>query len=98
MLSLYKKLMDLRKNEPSLSIGTFIPLSSDNQLITYIREAEGYPRFLILLNLTHRPGYFTSNIPMSGKIEIATAPELEGVAVNSPINIGGDEGILIRLD
>jgi alpha-glucosidase len=98
MLSLYKKLMDLRKNEPSLSIGKFIPLSSDNQLITYLREAEGYPRFLVLLNLTHRPGYFTSNTPMSGKIEIATAPELEGVVVTSPINIGGDEGILIRLD
>lgn len=98
MLSLYKRLIDLRRNEPALSIGKYIPLSSNHQLIAYIRQLEGFPRFLVILNLTHRPSYFTSNLQLSGVIVIATYPELEGIKTSNVIDIGGDEGILIRLD
>lgn len=98
MLSLYKRLVDLRRKEPSLNTGKYIPLSSDVQLIAYMREAEGHPAFLIVLNLTHGPGYFSSNLPLKGRIEIATSPELEGIAIGNVINIGGDEGLLIRLE
>ena len=101
MLGLYKRLIDLRRSEPSLSTGKYIPLGSDHQMISYIREDEGHSRFLIILNLTHRPCYFTSNLPLSGKIEIATPPylpELEGITTGNVINIGGDEGLLIRLE
>jgi alpha-glucosidase len=98
MLTLYKRLIELRRQEPSLSTGKYIPLYTDNQIIAFIRESEGCSRFLVILNLTHRPGYFTSSLPLSGKIEIATAPELEGLTINNIVNIGGDEGLLIRLD
>jgi alpha-glucosidase len=98
MLSLYKRLIDLRRKEPSLNVGKYTPLYTDAQLIAYLREAEGYSGFLIILNLTHRPGYFTSNLPLSGIVEIATAPELEGMKTSNIINVGGDEGLLIRLE
>lgn len=95
MLTLYKKLIAIRKTESALETGNYISVHSDNQMIAYIRKNEGSPGFLIVLNLTHRPCYFKSNF--NGVIEIATSPELEGSTVSGTISLDGDEGILIRL-
>lgn len=98
MLLLYKMLIELRHSEPSLMIGNFIPLIANEQVISYIREWEGRDRFLIVLNLSHRPCYFRpKNISLKGIIELATAPELEGTEIGPTINLSGDEGIIIRL-
>ncbi|GAB3903171.1 alpha-amylase family glycosyl hydrolase [Larkinella knui] len=99
MLSLYKRLIALRQQEPSLMTGEYLPVYSDTQLIAYIRQAAGHARFLVVLNLSHRPGYFKSQDPsLTGVVEIATFPELEGHEVGEAINLGGDEGIIVRLD
>lgn len=95
MLTLYKKLIAIRKTEPALETGSYTSVHADNQMIAYIRKNEGSPGFLIVLNLTHRPCYFKSNF--SGVIEIATSPELEGSTVSGTISLDGDEGILIKL-
>ena len=99
ILSFYKRLIKLRQQEPSLMVGDYIPVYSDNQLVAYIRQQEGCPRFLILLNLSHRPGYFKAkDSSLTGVVELATAPEWEGSLVNDTISLSGDEGILVRLD
>src|SRR5690606_34811901 len=46
MLTLYHKLIALRQSEPSLMVGDYKPVFSNNQFIAYIRHAEGNPRFL----------------------------------------------------
>jgi alpha-glucosidase len=98
-LRLYKKLIDLRQREPSLMTGVYRPVYSDNQLIAYIREAEGNPAFLIVLNMSHRPCYFTpSSIRFTGVIIIDTLPEQEQVSVKDTIDLFGDEGLVVRLD
>ncbi|WP_207430202.1 alpha-amylase family glycosyl hydrolase [Sabulibacter ruber] len=98
MLSLYRRLIQLRRQEPALSVGSYIPVYSDNQMISYIRQAEGHDSFLVLLNLTHRPCYFKAkNLEIKGTIELATVPELEGTTVDTTINLGGDEAIIVRL-
>jgi alpha-glucosidase len=79
-------------------VGDYKPLHSDNQMIAYYRRMEGQPTFLIILNLSHRPCYFPeSKGPVHGVIEIATSPELEGTEVSDEINLGGDQGVVIRL-
>lgn len=99
MLSLHKRLIALRQQELSLMVGDYIPVYADNQLISFIRQAEGSPRFLIILNLSHRPAYFKTKDPSHrGVVELATYPELEGQTVGGTINLGGDEGVIIRLD
>ncbi|MGV3556885.1 alpha-amylase family glycosyl hydrolase [Larkinella arboricola] len=99
MLSLHKRLIELRQREPALTVGDYKPVYADTQLMAYIREAPGQARFLIVLNLSHRPGYFKlKDRSISGTIEIATYPELEGMVVSERINLGGDEGIIVRLD
>lgn len=99
MLSLYKRLIDFRNSENALNAGRYRPVASDNKIIAYIRELEGFKRFLIVLNLTHAPAYFKSKIEnLKGKIIIATLPELEGGVINDCITLNGDEGIIVELE
>ncbi|WP_242918622.1 alpha-amylase family glycosyl hydrolase [Pontibacter liquoris] len=97
MLSLYRRLIALRQQEPALNVGTYAPVYSDQQMLAYTRN-HGDTCFLILLNLTHRPCYFRpAHYSFSGKIELATSPELEGTVVSNTVSMGGDEGYIIRL-
>jgi alpha-glucosidase len=98
MLSLYRKLIALRRKEPSLINGTYMPVYSDHQMISYLRKSEEGDAFLIILNFTHRPCYFRPpNASYTGVIEISTSTSIEGTSVSDVINIAGDEGLLIRL-
>ena len=98
-LDLYRRLIELRRHEPSLMTGAYRPVCSDHQSIAYIRQAEGHPGFLIVLNLTHRPCYFTpTTIRFTGVIVIDTLPEQEQVSVKDSIDLFGDEGVVVRLD
>ena len=98
MLTFYRKLIAFRQQEPSLMYGTYTPVYSDHQMIAYLRQAEGYPAFLILLNLTHRPAHFKPlHKSFTGTIVLATFPEFEGTEVSGRIALGGDEALVVRL-
>ncbi|HYC86486.1 MAG TPA: alpha-amylase family glycosyl hydrolase, partial [Chryseosolibacter sp.] len=98
MLTLYSKLIKLRQDEPSLSVGEFVPVYSDHQMIAYLRHKKGAQRFLVMLNLSHRPCYLKQkHTTFCGTIIISTAPELEGSYVENTISLSGDEGVIIRL-
>jgi Glycosidases len=99
MLSLYRKLIHLRNREPALNQGTYTPVSSNDQLIAYRRDSPLGDSFLIILNLTSRPCRYRQTEPfLKGKIVISTAPELENTPIAPNIYLGGDEGIVIRLE
>ena len=99
MLSLHKRLLALRQREPSLQVGDYVPVYADTSLMAYIRQANGHPRFLMVLNLSHRPAYFKPKAPsQKGVIALATSREREGDTVGGTITLGGDEGMIIRLD
>ena len=98
MLSLYRRLIRLRRQEPSLATGRYTHVYADQQMIVYTRTQEGHPAFLVMLNLTHRPCYFRQDhFPFKGVVEIATIPETEGNVVTNTISLDGDEGMVIRL-
>ncbi len=97
ILTFYKRLIRLRQSEPSLSIGSYIPVYASEQAMGFIRHAEGSDKFLVMLNLSHRPCYIKMKHVYKGRIEIATIPELEGGEINETICLSGDEGIIVRL-
>lgn len=97
-LSLYRQLITLREKEESLFSGDYVPVFADRQLIVYCRQAVSSPGFMVLLNLSHRPCYFKSKTAISGIIEVATSPELQGLRVDGDISLSGDEAIIVRLD
>ncbi|MEX2592405.1 MAG: alpha-amylase family glycosyl hydrolase [Anditalea sp.] len=99
MLSLYKRLIKFRQSEISLMVGDYIPVHADRHLIVYLRHEEGQQKFLVVLNLSHRPCYFkTRKVNLEGTIEISTSPELEGTKVKEVLNLSGDEALIVRLD
>lgn len=97
MLSLYKKITALRQQEMALMAGTYERIYEDRQGFAYIRKFIGSDSFLIALNFTHRQCRFKFSMPIAGKIEIATMPELEGAEISNIIYLRGDEGIIVRL-
>jgi alpha-glucosidase len=98
MLSHYRRLIALRKAESALSVGSYIPVNAQGDLIAYRREVPGR-RFLIVLNLGHRPAQLT--LPDSearGEILIDTENRRQGERINGRVTMTGDDGVVILLD
>lgn len=99
MLTLYRKLIQLRNNEPALHHGRYTPVYSNEQLIAYRRDLEGSDSFFIMLNLTSRPCRYSqpASDTLKGEVIISTSPELEGADIGQNIYLSGDEGIVVQL-
>lgn len=97
-LHLYKHLITLRQQEPSLMYGDYKPVYADHQALAYIRQAPGEKAFLIVLNLSHGPCYIkVEHIKIHGTVILSTARELEGTAITETIQLEGDEGVIAVL-
>jgi alpha-glucosidase len=98
-LALYRRLIQLRQSELSLTSGHYLPVYSDHQAMAFIREAPSATSFLVVLNLSHRPCYLKlEHRHIRGKIVLSTSLELEGTDITEIINLSGDEGIIVALD
>lgn len=100
MLTLYSRLLSLRRGEPAIEIGRFEPLPADGDVLAYIRRGRKHEcSFLIALNfgsrghVLHRPADAAS-----GAIVLSTNLDRHGERVKGNIALRADEGIVIRLD
>lgn len=100
VLSLYRKLIALRNQEPALYQGSYSPVYANDQLLAYRRDSPEGDSFLIVLNLTPRPCRYRQpqQSPLKGQVVVATLPELENTSIEENIYLGGDEGIVVRLE
>jgi alpha-glucosidase len=97
MLTLYHRLIQLRKTEPALRIGSYTPVAATGDIMAYIREWDGR-RFLIILNMGHGTCYLSpDNLELYGQVVLSTIPEREGMTVSKRVNLYGDEGMIIKL-
>jgi alpha-glucosidase len=97
MLSLYRRLIALRRHEPALALGAYRPVVSDGDVFAYVREHE-QRRFLVVLNLGPRPAQVMLDAVGSGEIVVATEHRREGQRVSGRVVMRGDDGLLVRLD
>jgi alpha-glucosidase len=98
-LFLYRKLIQLRQQEPALQWGDYKPVYANKQVLAYQRCVEGGKSFLIVLNLSHRPCYLNlEHVRIRGTVVFSASSELEGAPVTERIQLGGDEGIIVELD
>jgi alpha-glucosidase len=98
LLQLHRRIIALRQREPAFTVGDFVPLYADHQLISFVREVKGHPRFLVVLNLSHRPCYFRPPATdLQGTIEISTASGFEGTHIEGVLPLEVDQGIIVRL-
>ncbi|MEX2336647.1 MAG: alpha-amylase family glycosyl hydrolase [Fulvivirga sp.] len=97
LLWLYKRLINLRNNEPALYIGDYIPAGIQNDVIAYIRKYEN-DRFLIAVNLSNQKEEFIPDFSFTGKIIIASNHTQENKEVMNKLKIDGNDGLVIRLE
>jgi len=98
MLSLYRRLVDLRRAEPALHGGAWEPLEAEGSALAYLRRAPGPGSdFLVALNLGG--GVQPVQMPRgsSGTVVLSTLPGREGEGVEWTVMLRADEGVVVRL-
>jgi alpha-glucosidase len=96
LLSLYRRLIDLRRSEPALHGGSLRLLPAEGSALAYIREGSG-ARFGIALNLGSE-GRRVELQGARGQVILSTHLDREGERVSERIDLRGDEGVVIRID
>lgn len=95
MLALYRRLIQLRRSEPTLTRGSYQGLAAPEGVIAYRREAEG-KTFLVALNLTSR----VQTLPLdgtSGRIIVSTSLDADGSRVEETLALRPDEGVIVEV-
>ncbi len=95
ILSLYKRLVELRRAHPALAVGGMQVLAHDGEVLGYERSHPD-ERILVLLNLGHAP----QQVPLGarrGVLLLSTQLDRPQGAVAQTLTLRGDEGVVIRL-
>jgi alpha-glucosidase len=95
VLALYKALLALRRCEPAMRVGDYGEISATERLLSYERRYAG-DRLLIVLNMTAENE--TLVVP-PGEIVLMTDGVGVGVGaqVRGPIQVQGNQGLVIRI-
>jgi alpha-glucosidase len=96
MLSLHRRLIDLRRAEPALAVGSYECIAARGNLLAYTRQHEDR-RFAILLNLGSHPLELESEIIGDGG-RILLSTHLDRVEeVHCGCALRSDEGVIMEL-
>jgi alpha-glucosidase len=97
ILTLYRRLIELRRAEPALSVGEFAPLPGDDDLMAYVRKTDER-RLLIVLNLGPKPKSFTiSDLQCRGSLLLSTYLDRSREVLADKLALRADEGAIIEL-
>jgi alpha-glucosidase len=99
-LYLYRDLINLRKQEPALISGLFIPVGVEENILAFMRRDQKTGRtFFVACNLGHKAASF--QIPEffspSGTIIYGTKSKRKGEKLEKEIALEGSEAILIQI-
>ncbi|MBC5772686.1 DUF3459 domain-containing protein [Pontibacter sp. KCTC 32443] len=97
ILALYRQLIQLRRSEPALSIGDYIPVQAEGDVLAY-RRVHQETDLLIVLNMGNnncpfKPKYLTPK----GQIILSTEVKQENHQADEQLNLQPNEGMIIRL-
>jgi alpha-glucosidase len=97
LLTLYHRLIGLRRASPALAVGTYTPLEAPGEVLAYMRTAAGQ-RFLVVLNLGPHPQQFAaSQAATHGRVVLSTHLDRTEEAVHGMLALRGDEGVILEL-
>src|SRR5438128_9559562 len=95
ILSLYRALIDLRKQTPALVCGAYVPLAAQGELLLYRRQ-DDEQSILIALNLGSEPvSVLSDSIGLSGEVLLSTQMDRNGEAVGETLDLRGNEGVIL---
>ena len=97
ILTLYRRLIELRRVEPALSVGEFAPLPANGDLMAYVRKT-AERRLLIVLNLGPKPQSFElSDLQCRATLLLSTHLNRGREKLGNNLDLRGDEGVIIEL-
>ncbi len=95
MLSLHRRLIELRRATPALAIGDYAHAHTDNELLVYDRHSESNT-LRVALNLSHEARTLQWETP-DDRIVLSTHMDRDG-KVGRGLELRPDEGVIIQLD
>jgi alpha-glucosidase len=90
MLSLYRALLRLRRAEPALSIGSYVPVAATDRVLAYERRHRGR-RLLVALNMSGEPVELPTE---AATILLSTTLEQGRAATSGQLLLRPDEGCI----
>ena len=95
MLSLYRRLLELRRREPALSIGGYRALVARRGVLSYLRSHDGR-NYAVALNLSDRRAEV--RLELAGRVEASTHPGRDDRPVRETVELAANEGVVIAVD
>jgi alpha-glucosidase len=97
MFQLYRRLMDLRRKRPALSLGRYGSVRADGNLLVFTREYE-LERLLVALNFAGEAA--AASVPSNewvGQLLLSSTGDRAGEPVRGRINLRAHEGAIVEL-
>ena len=95
MLSLYRRLLALRRSSDALRFGDYGPINESDGVLSYERRS-GSERLVVALNLTGEPR--RASLPGGGRLVMSTVGLETEREVPADFALGPNEGVIVRLD
>jgi alpha-glucosidase len=97
VLALYRRLIELRRAEPALSVGDYASLPAGDDLMAYMRKA-GSRRLLIVLNFAARIRRFDLNeLQSQAVLLLSTYLDRGQEILGAELQLRPDEGVIVAL-
>ncbi len=96
MLTLHRRLIELRRQESALSVGAYVSRGVDGEVLAYERH-DADRRFMTVLNLGHQAHRFALSARERGTIVLSTHLDREREAVTDEIALRPDEGVVVEM-
>ncbi len=97
LLTLYRRLLHLRRETPALYGGSYRPLDVNGQdVYAYVREADG-ARYLVALNFAAEPRTVVIPGERQGVVALSTHLDREGAVSLDALQLRADEGVIVVL-
>jgi alpha-glucosidase len=97
MLTLYRRLIELRRTESALSVGEFASLPADDDLMAYVRKIDAR-RLLVVLNFSPKTKSFSlSALRCRGSLLLSTYLDRGREELQDTIALRADEGTISEL-
>jgi len=98
LLAFYRQLLELRRKEPALQIGGYLPAGQKRNVFAFVRE-HGETTLLIAVNLggTRARLAVPQHMDVTGQIILGTDPARVGGKIKEYIELSPDEGIIARI-
>jgi alpha-glucosidase len=93
ILTLYRRLIALRHEHPSLSIGDYTPGGVEGDIFWFERRHED-TRFIVALNFSHEAGMIRVATD-KGRVLVSTFLDRESDVVVPEVALRGDEGLIL---